>query len=332
MDRTDVTWQGYWPAAPTPFEGSGAIDEGALVELVELYLAADVDGILINGSTGEWFSQSPDERRRVAEVAVRAAAGRAPIVIGVSAYTAAEACALAVHAADVGADGVLATPPPYVHPSPAEILEFYRTVSAATDLPFMVYNWPRGVALDMSADPDLLARIADLPSVVAVKDSTGDWLGMLGSVEALSAQVRVFGSFLHRRGLAVLLGLGGDGNIDGGGVGAPWGVPFYRAVRAGDAQAAQAWADKYQSLSSLLINPDYSGRFASPIPQLKAVMDVLGQPGGPVRTPLLPVTDPATRRALTDIVEDCGIRDAWTSVGSGMGARSTANRAAGSVR
>jgi dihydrodipicolinate synthase/N-acetylneuraminate lyase len=210
---------------------------------------------------------------------------------------------------------------------PGEILEFYRSVSTATDLPFMAYNWPRGVAVDLSADPDLLVRIADLPSVVAVKDSTGDWLRMLTSVEQLSAQVRVFGSFLHRRGLAVLLGLGGDGNIDGGGVGAPWGVPFYRAVRAGDAQAAQIYADRYQALSGRLIAPDYSGRFASPIPQLKAVMTLLGQPGGQVRSPLLPVTDQTTLRSLTDVIDHSGVRDAWAAVGAG-GTASPAHRSA----
>ena len=313
MDRTDVTWQGYWPAAPTPFDASGAVDERALCELIELYVTAGVDGILINGSTGEWFSQSLGERRRVAEVSVGAAAGRTPIVIGVSAYTPDEASALAANAAAIGADGVLATPPPYVHPSSAELLEFYRVVSTASDLPFMVYNWPRGVAVDLSADPDLLLRIADLPSVVAVKDSTGDWLRMVTSVERLSALVRVFGSFLHRRGLAVLLGLGGDGNIDGGGVGAPFGVPFYRAVRAGDPVTAQGWAEKYQALSGRLINSDYSGRFASPVPQLKAVMDLLDQPGGPVRPPLLPVTDPVILQSLADIVDESGIGEAWAS-------------------
>src|SRR6478752_11157 len=117
MDRRDVSWQGYWPAAPTPFDASGALDERALGQLVEIYVNAQVDGILINGSTGEWFSQSPDERRRVAEVAVDAAAGRTTIVVGVSAYTPEEASALAANAAAIGADGVLATPPPYVHPS-----------------------------------------------------------------------------------------------------------------------------------------------------------------------------------------------------------------------
>ncbi|GGM15533.1 dihydrodipicolinate synthase family protein [Nakamurella endophytica] len=310
MDRTDVSWQGYWPAAPTPFTPDGALDEAALTELMELYAGHRVDGVLVNGSTGEWFSQTPAERRRVAEVAVAAAAGRFPVVVGVSAYTAAEAGELARHAAGIGADGVLSTVPPYVHPAPAEVLEFYRAVSSATDLPFMVYNWPRGVAVDLDDHPDLLQRLADLPQVVAVKDSTGDWPAMADTVERLTHQVRVFGSFLSRRGLAILLGLGGDGNIDGGGVGAPFAVPYYRAVADGDAAAATHWVDRYRALSGRLIRPDYSGVFATPIPQLKAVMSILGQPGGTVRPPLLPVTDPGLLARLTAVVDDSGIRDA----------------------
>ena len=287
MDRSDVDWFGYWVAAPTPFAADGALDETAMTDLIGLYAAQGVHGVLVNGSTGEWFSQTPAERRRVVTLAVHAAAGRLPVVAGVSAYTAAESAALAVHAAEVGADGVLATPPPYVHPSPDEIVRYYDQVSSSTTLPFMVYNWPRGVSVDIGAVPGLVQRIADLDHVVAVKDSTGNWLRMLDTVEAVSAQVRVFGSFLHRRGLSVLLGLGGDGNIDGGGLGAPFAVPFYEAVRAGDRVTAELLVDRYAGLSGSLIRSDYSGVFASPIAQLKAAMGMLGQPGGHVRPPLL---------------------------------------------
>ena len=225
MDRDDVSWHGYWPAAPTPFTAEGALDEDAWRALLRLYVRQGVHGVLVNGSTGEWFSQSPAERRRVAEIAVAEVAGRVPVVVGVTAYTPAEAIGLARHAADTGAAGVLATPPPYVHPGAEEILGFFAEVSAATDLPFMVYNWPRGVTVDIGDHPDLVRRLADLPQVAAIKDSTGDWLRMLATVEAVADQVRVFGSFLHRRGLAVLLELGGDGNIDGGGLGAPFAGP-----------------------------------------------------------------------------------------------------------
>ncbi|WP_395105527.1 dihydrodipicolinate synthase family protein [Actinomadura sp. SCN-SB] len=310
MDRDDVAWHGYWPAAPTPFTSDGALDEPALREVLGLYLSQGVHGVLVNGTTGEWFSQSPAERRRVAEIAVREVDGRIPVVVGVTAYTPAEAIDLARHAAGVGADGVLATPPPYVHPGPEEILSFYAEVSGATDLPFMVYNWPRGVSADISAHPGLVRRLADLPRVVAIKDSTGDWLRMLGTVEAVRDRVRVFGSFLHRRGLAVLLELGGDGNIDGGGLGAPFAVPYYEAVAAGDRDAARTWADRYSALSGRLVRPDYSGIHASPIPQLKAAMSLLGQPGGQVRPPLLPVTDAESLRAIDAALTESGLRDA----------------------
>ncbi|SHI66110.1 4-hydroxy-tetrahydrodipicolinate synthase [Nocardiopsis flavescens] len=310
MDRTDVNWRGYWPAAPTPFDADGAFDAAAFEELLGLYADQGVHGVLVNGSTGEWFSQSRAERERVAATAVAAVAGRYPVVVGVTAYTPAEAADLARHAAAVGADGVLATPPPYVHPRSEEILAFYTAVASATDLPFMVYNWPRGVAVDMAADQDLVRRLCDLPTVAAFKDSTGDWLRMLATVESVGDRVRVFGSFLHRRGLAVLRGLGGDGNIDGGGLGAPFAVPAYEAVHAGDAAQAVAWIDRYTALSSALVTPDYSGRIASPISQLKAAMALLGQPGGTVRPPLLPVTGPADLERLRAALDAAGLEPA----------------------
>lgn len=308
MNRNDVTWHGYWPAAPTPFTADGALDEQGLADLMELYVANGVHGVLVNGSTGEWFAQSADERRRAAEVAIDAVAGRRTVVIGVSALTGAEAADLAKHAEAAGADGVLATVPPYAHTSSAESLEFYRRLTGATALPFMVYNWPRGVAVDLAATPGLMSDLADLEQVVAIKDSTGNWLNMLDTFEATADRVRVFGSLVHRRGLALMLGgIGGDGAIDGGGVGAPYAVPFFEAVEAGDRDLAEFWLEKYRAISGRLINPDYSGVFASPIPQLKAAMQLLDQPGGHVREPLLPLTDPVALDAIRGILTDGGL-------------------------
>ncbi|GAB3250636.1 dihydrodipicolinate synthase family protein [Kineosporia babensis] len=308
MNRDDVTWSGYWPAAPTPFTADLELDEAALAAMLQMYAGQGVHGVLLNGSTGEWFAQSPAERRRVTEVGVEAVAGRYPVVIGVSAFTAAEAAELARHAAAAGADGVLATVPPYAHPSPAETLAFYREVSEATDLPFMVYNWPRGVAVDLAQTPGLMSQLADLPQVAAIKDSTGDWNAMVATIEAVAERVRVFGSLSHRRGLALMTGgLGGDGAIDGGGIGAPYAVPFFEAAQAGDLKTARTWVERYQKLSAGMIAPDYSGRFASPISQLKAAMNLLGQPGGgAVRPPLLPVTDPELLQQITAVLTEAG--------------------------
>ena len=63
MDRESVDWHGYWPACPTPFTADGALDLESLRALVEWYVGQGMHGIFVNGTSGEWFSQSPEERR-----------------------------------------------------------------------------------------------------------------------------------------------------------------------------------------------------------------------------------------------------------------------------
>lgn len=298
--RDRVDWRGYWPACPTPFTADGALDEVALARTVELYVRHGVHGILVNGTTGEWWAQTPSERRRVVEVAVRAADGAVPVVAGVSSYVPAESIGLAEAAGGAGADGVLSTVPPYVHPTDEEAVGWFATLAAGSPLPLMVYNWPRGAGVDLSLP--VLARIAAIDNVVAVKESSGDELKTLDVLEAIGGEVRYFARFISRRGLAVIRGIGGDGNIDGGGIGAAFGAAFYDAVWAGDVAGAAQSADAYQAVASLLVDAAYDGRFASPVAQVKAVMRLLGQPGGWVRPPLLDV-DEAT---------------AWAAVGAGL--------------
>ena len=104
------------------------------------------------------------------------------------------------------------------------------------------------------------------------------------------------------------LGLaGGDGNIDGGGVGARFAVAFYEAFWRGDFAAATTEADRYVALMSQLIHPDWSGMLASPQAQIKAAMNLLGQPGGHVRPPLLPLDDPRDLDTLRGILASAGL-------------------------
>ena len=90
--------------------------------------------------------------------------------IGCTSYTARQTAELARHARSVGADGVLSTPPPYAHPNPEELVQFYRDISDAVDIPIMVYNWPRGVAVEIQTETVL--RLAEVANVVAIKNST----------------------------------------------------------------------------------------------------------------------------------------------------------------
>lgn len=305
MDRTSVSWRGYWPAAPTPFTADGALDEQALRNVLRLYADQGVHGVLVNGTTGEWFAQRPAERRRVAELAVEVLGGSTPVVVGCTGYTPAEVIEFAEHARSIGADGALATPPPYAHLTPEEIVGFYEAVTEAVPLPWMIYNWPRGVAVDI--DTATADRLADLPNVVAYKDSTGDELMAMATAEVVAGRVRTFGRFIHRRGMAFMLGVGGDGNIDGGGIGAPFAVPYYEAVWRGDRDEALRWSDLYGAMVAALVNPDYSAKFAHPTAQVKAAMNLLGQPGGAVRPPLLDLTDPARLDALAAALDSLGL-------------------------
>jgi 4-hydroxy-tetrahydrodipicolinate synthase len=105
----------------------------------------------------------------------------------------------------------------------------------------------------------------------------------------------------------VLRGLGGDGNIDGGGLGAKFAVAFYEAFWRGDFAAAQQEAGRYGALMTRLIRPDWSGAFGSPQSQIKACMNMLGQPGGYVRPPLLPIDGVRELEALRRILDDAGL-------------------------
>ena len=304
-ERDLAPWRGYWPASPTPFDQGGALDRPALRETIRLYAGHGVQGILVNGTTGEWWAQSRSEREDVARTAAEAARGAVPVVVGVTHYVLDESVRLAHGAAEAGAAGVLATVPPYVHPTEREALAWYRRLAERSPLPVMVYNWPRGVGVDLSAG--LLAELARTENIAAIKESSGDELKTLDVLERTAGQVRFFARFVSRRGLAVLREMGGDGNIDGGGIGAIFGSGFYEAVWAGDYARARDLAARYQMVSRALVRSDYSGRFGSPVAQVKAVMRVLGQPGGFVRSPLLDVADSVAREAVEPALAGSGL-------------------------
>jgi 1-pyrroline-4-hydroxy-2-carboxylate deaminase len=305
MDRNSVIWSGYWPASPTTFAADGSFDPGLMKELINHYVEAGVGGTLINGSAGEWWSLSFDERCAVAKAACEAAAGRIPVVVGCTAFTSREVVELAKRAADVGADGILTTPPPYVHPTQAEIYNFYREVDAGISLPLVAYNWPRGTAVEIELGT--ARKIADLDKVVAMKNSTGNASLVLDYIEHLSKKVVIFASLINRRGLAIMRGLGGDGYIDGGGIGAPFAVPFFKAVRQEKWDEAAGYADSWWRLTSGLVDPGFNGHYGAPSAQLKAAMKMLGQPGGHVRAPLLPIEDPTHLAKIESLLRDVGL-------------------------
>src|SRR3954462_12666982 len=120
MDRNDVSWRGYWPPCPTPFTGDGALDLDSLRALVDMFIDQGMHGLFVNGTTGEWFSQTTEERKQVVEAAVEAAAGRGPVGAGCPSLRAKGAGERGKPALPVGAAGIGSTAPPYAKTLPDE--------------------------------------------------------------------------------------------------------------------------------------------------------------------------------------------------------------------
>lgn len=148
-----------------------AVDYDRYAEHCEFLIANGCRGVGPNGSLGEYSSLTDDERRRVVQVAVEAVAGRGVVVAGVHGVGWHQAQHWARIAAEDGADGVLLLPPTIYRANRAEVLEHYAKVNEV-GLPIMAYNNPFDTKVDLT--PDLVAELAELENVVAIKEFSAD--------------------------------------------------------------------------------------------------------------------------------------------------------------
>lgn len=288
MDRNSVDWKGYIPAVTTPFTEAGELDGRAWQELVEWLVSEGMHGIIVGGTTGEWFSMTQAERVeqfRLAAVQVR---GRIPVIGGCNSYTPQDAIALAEAAQEAGLDGILLTPPPYVVTNRRETIAFYQAVSDAVAIPICVYNWPRGTGVDM--DADTVSAIADIEHVVGIKNSTPNVGNFVETLAAVKDRLRVFGFPFNEFGVSLLQGIGGDGTMGAGAVLGRDHPEFWNRLWAGDVDGALAVGRRDRAVFDAWIRPDFSAPFASPQAIFKEALNLQGLPGGHVRPPLLPLT------------------------------------------
>jgi 4-hydroxy-tetrahydrodipicolinate synthase len=258
--------------------------------LLDRYLDDRVHGVVVNGSSGEWFSQTREERLRVTEIAADQIAARATLIIGCSSLTSADAVAIAEHASECGADGVMFTAPPYMRPSNDEIVEYFRAVSEQVDLPVMVYNIPRRVGVEI--DLDTATRLAALDRVVAFKDEV-PFDTFAERLPVLVQESRIFGThFMSPEGMSMLEQVGGDGYIGGWEVLGDRLPAFFEALWRGDHAEARRIGDRERAVDAALWDPGRNPRFGRSFQsQLKAALNLIGLPAGYPRPPLLPLAD-----------------------------------------
>lgn len=288
MNRNDINWTGYIPAITTPFTRDGAMAWDDLAEQLEWYVEQRMHGVVLAGTSGEWFSMNEAERAQLFAESARTIDKRITVLGGCNAYTAAEAIRHARAAEKAGLDGILLTPPPYMVPSRRELVQFYQDVSDATDIPICIYNWPRGCVVDM--DTELLGELADIDHVVAIKNSTPNFAGFLEGLYALSDKVRYFNVPTSSLG-ADLVSLGrGDGLMGAGGVLGSDHPDFWRLIDKGDKEGAIALGARDRVIMKAWFNKDFAGNFGSAQAILKTALRLRGVPAGYVRRPLLDLT------------------------------------------
>lgn len=166
-----MRFSGSYTALITPFRGD-AVDHRAFQELVAWQIEEGTDGLVPCGTTGESPTLSHAEHKRVVELTVEVAKGRAVVLAGAGSNSTAEAIDLTRHAEAAGADAVLVVCPYYNRPSQEGLYRHYKAIHDASGLPIIIYNIPSRTGVDMSIDT--MKRLAELPRIAGVKDATAD--------------------------------------------------------------------------------------------------------------------------------------------------------------
>ena len=286
-------FEGVLPALLTPFDESGAVDADALAETAASLVEDGVGGLVGTGTMGEAQSLSRDERQRVIEILAEAADGRVLVTAGVSSETPAASIGYAADAAAAGAEALMMLPPLGYTGDADEIEAFYAAVAKSTDLPVMAYNNPKASGIDMS--PALIARLADLDGVVAVKECSGDARRLAELLNTTDLEVLVGGDDWALEGFCA----GATGWVSGVANIAPREcAELLRLCSDGQLAEAREVYARILPLARLDMKPKLVQYF-------KAAMDLTGRRGGPCRPPRLELT-PDERSEVEQAVASLG--------------------------
>jgi 4-hydroxy-tetrahydrodipicolinate synthase len=266
-------------AMATPFHADGSLDVDGAAALARWLVGHGSDGLVLAGTTGEAPTLTDDEKVEL-WTAVRAAVD-VPLVAGSGTYDTRHSCELSERAAATGVDGLLVVTPYYNRPTQAGLDAHFRTVAAATDLPFILYDIPGRTG--RKVDTSLLIRLAnEVPTLVAIKDAAGN---PGETARVIAAAPDDFGVYSGDDAMTLpLLAVGAVGII---GTGTHW---FGEVMSDLIASFLKGDVERARELNaSLFASYVYESRDIAQFAQaVKTALRVLGQPAGPCRLPIGP--------------------------------------------
>lgn len=197
-------FHGVIPYLATPLDESDGVRTSVLGRLCENLIGAGVHGLAPLGSTGEYAYLSAAQRRLTVQTTVDAAAGRVPVIAGVSATTTASAIAQAKDYQKIGADGILAVLETYFPLNDAQIESYFRSIADSVDIPVVIYTNPQFQKVDLTID--VIARLAEHPHIKYIKDASNNTGRLLSILNRCGTKIGVFAASSHITTAVMLIG------------------------------------------------------------------------------------------------------------------------------
>lgn len=288
-------FKGSYTVMVTPFKSDGSLDEATLRRFVDWQIEQGTQGLIPLGSTGEFLSQTREERHRVAAIVVEQARKRVPVIVGTAAEWTQEAVAFSREAERVGADGVMVVPPYYSSPTPDELFVHYSRIGEALSIPIMVYNNPFTSNVDLEAD--LVARLCQIDNVRYIKESSGDPHRTTRILDACGDRMTVFAGYHPWEGFRI--GAKGYVSVFANIAPALSRALYEQTVGTPDIEPGLAIYRRVLPLMDAISGDLYVGA-------TKAAMGLIGLPVGDPRPPRLPLPE-ALRPALRSVLDQLSL-------------------------
>ena len=272
---------GYAPALPTPFADDGNIDVAAFEQFCDRQIREGAAALVVCGTTGEAPTLTPAEHATLIQIAVAVTGGRVPVIAGAGSNSTAHAIELTEDAETAGADAILSVVPYYNKPTQGGMCAHFSAIAETTGLPIILYDVPSRTACGLA--DETIARLAELPNIIGLKDATGDVTRPSRLRPQLGQEFRLFTG--DDATALSFLSQGGNGCISVTSNLAP-GLcrDMFLACRQGQLTRAQGLAVSVAQLTTVLF------RETSPTP-LKYALSLLGLMSPKVRLPLVELTD-----------------------------------------
>jgi 4-hydroxy-2-oxoglutarate aldolase len=297
-NRKLIQLAGVYPPIPTPFTTEEALAFSRLESNMERWNREPIAGYVVGGSNGEFVHLSLEERVEVVRTVLQTRAAGRLVIAGAGMESAHETIVLAQEMASAGADLAIVVTPSYYKSkmTSAAFEDFYTRVADASPIPVLIYNVPSNTGVDIAAEA--VIRLSEHPNIIGMKDSSGNLAKMAFVIREAAEGFHVLtgsaGFFLPA------LSVGAVGVVPAlGNFAASLLKELMDRYAAGDIDGARAL--QWRAVEA---NTAVTTRFG--VPGLKAALDMLGYYGGPVRSPLLPLTQDE-KSTLEDILRRAGL-------------------------